>query len=318
MGYASRSGRARTSSRNPQAFGVCDRCAIWYNHSSLRWQYDWAGASLINKRILVCNTCYDEPQDQLRAIIIPADPMPIMNPRVEAYAWDEIDRRQLSGYNFTDPATGLPVVTGDTRVTTVPGDSIATTGASGNGITATITFSGTTVYAIGSAVTISGMSPAGYNGTYTITGSAAGSISYLNATTGSQTVSGTILIDVATNDTRVTQQTGAAPYSTNQLPGTDPNAVTYRNILSATNNGTGLIRLILTTTNGMKTNQRVIVRDIIGTLEANGTWVITVVDLTQIDLQNSVFVNSYVAGGYVINDPSLPYGFDEIPKTGPL
>jgi hypothetical protein len=25
-----------------------------------------------------------------------------------------------------------------------------------------------------------------------------------------------------------------------------------------------------------------------------------------------------VSGGYVINDPSLPYGFTEIPKTGPL
>ena len=244
MGYASRSGRARTSSRNPQAFGVCDRCAIWYNHSNLRWQSDWAGASLINKRILVCNTCYDEPQEQLRAIIIPADPLPIMNPRVEPYAWDEVDRRQLSGYNTTDPATGLPVIQGDTRVTSID--------------------------------------------------------------------------DEPTDNTRVTQQTGEAPYGTNQMPGTDPNAVTYRNITNVSNNGIGLIRLTLTTTNGMKTNQRVIVRDIVGTLEANGTWLITVVSVTQVDLQNSVFVNSYVAGGYVINDPSLPLGFDEIPKTGPL
>jgi hypothetical protein len=244
MGYASRSGRARTSSRNPQAFGVCDRCAIWYNHSSLRWQYDWAGASLINKRILVCNTCYDEPQEQLRAIIIPADPTPIMNPRVEPYAWDEIDRRQLSGYNTIDPATGLPVVKGDTRVTSID--------------------------------------------------------------------------DEATNNTRVTQQTGQAPYGTNQLPGTDPNAVTYRNITNVSDNGSGLVRLTMVTTNGMKTNQRVIVKDIVGTLEANGTWLITVISNTAIDLQNSTFVTAYVAGGYVINDPSLPLGFDEIPKTGPL
>jgi len=148
MAYASRSGRARTSARNPQAFAICDRCALWYNHVNLKWQYDWAGASLINKRILVCDTCYDEPQNQLRAIILPADPVPIINPRVEPYAWDETDRRQVSGYNTTNAATGIPVPQGDTRVTTAN--------------------------------------------------------------------------SAATNNTRVTQQTGEAPGGSNELPGTDP------------------------------------------------------------------------------------------------
>jgi hypothetical protein len=118
MGYASRSGRAKTSSTNPRAFAVCDRCAFWYNHDQLAWQYDWAGASLVNKRLLVCRTCYDEPQQQLRAIIIPADPVPIVNPRIEPYAWDETDRRQISGNNTVNQATGIPVQAGPTRVTT--------------------------------------------------------------------------------------------------------------------------------------------------------------------------------------------------------
>jgi hypothetical protein len=117
MGYASRSGRAQTSSRNPRAFGVCDRCSIWYNRDRLNWQMDWAGASLINKRILVCNTCMDTPQQQLRAIVIPADPMPIVNPRVEPYAYDSVDRRQVSGYDTTDPRTGIPIPGGATRIT---------------------------------------------------------------------------------------------------------------------------------------------------------------------------------------------------------
>ena len=81
MGYASQSGRARVSSKNPQALAVCDRCSMWYNHSDLAWQYDWGGASLINKRILVCQPCNDIPQNQLRAIVLPADPVPVMNPR---------------------------------------------------------------------------------------------------------------------------------------------------------------------------------------------------------------------------------------------
>ncbi len=117
MGYASRSGRARTSARDPRAFGVCDRCGIWYNHHQLRWQFDWAGTSLVNKRLLVCKTCCDVPQNQLRAIIIPADPLPIRNPRVEAYVADETNTRVTSGQNTVDPITNIPVPGGNTRVT---------------------------------------------------------------------------------------------------------------------------------------------------------------------------------------------------------
>lgn len=117
MAYASRQGRARISSRTPQAAGQCDRCGFLYTHSTLRFQMDWAGASLINKRILVCHSCYDTPQPQLRAIIIPADPMPIQNPRVPNYAQAASNTRVTSGQDTVDQRTGLPVPGGDTRIT---------------------------------------------------------------------------------------------------------------------------------------------------------------------------------------------------------
>ena len=110
MGYASQVGRARVSSKNPQALGVCDRCGMWYNHVDLAWQFDWGGASLINKRILVCQPCNDIPQNQLRAIVLPADPIPVMNPRTESYAADETDYTVTSLNATTDPTTGLQVV----------------------------------------------------------------------------------------------------------------------------------------------------------------------------------------------------------------
>jgi hypothetical protein len=244
MGYASRSGRARTDARNPRAFAVCDRCAIWYNHYQLKWQYDWAGASLINKRILVCDTCYDVPQEQLRAIVLPADPVPIVNPRVEPYAWDEIDRRQVSGYNSTSQSTGIPVPAGPNRATTIDED--------------------------------------------------------------------------VQDGIRVTQQTGEAPFGTNQLPGTDPNAVTYRDITNVSNNGIGVIRITVSVTSGFITGQKVIVQEVNGVTNANGRWTITVINPQQFDLQNSSFSGSYAGGGYVINNPSVPYNFDQIPRTGPL
>jgi hypothetical protein len=117
MAYASQSGRARTSATNPQAHAICDRCGFRYNHVNLRWQYDWRGASLMNIKLLVCDTCYDEPQQQLRAIVIPADPIPIMNPRIQDFVTAETSTRAISGQNTTDPTTGIPVVNGDTRIT---------------------------------------------------------------------------------------------------------------------------------------------------------------------------------------------------------
>ena len=112
--------------------------------------------------------------------------------------------------------------------------------------------------------------------------------------------------------------TGEPPNGTNTLPGTDPNAVTYRTVTNAVNNGSGLIRLTLATTNGMITSQTVTVQDVGGVTAASGNWTITVIDATQIDLQSSVFSGTYTSGGYVVNNPSLPYNFTQVPKTGTL
>jgi hypothetical protein len=73
-----------------------------------------------------------------------------------------------------------------------PGTPVATTGASGTGTTATVTFSGGATIPVGDRVTIAGVTPSGYNGTYFVTASSAGSVSFANTTTGAQTVAGTI------------------------------------------------------------------------------------------------------------------------------
>ncbi len=75
-------GRARVNARSPVAFAICDRCGFRYNHDELVWQYEWAGNALQNQRILVCTrTCNDLPNEQLRVFVLPADPVPIINPR---------------------------------------------------------------------------------------------------------------------------------------------------------------------------------------------------------------------------------------------
>lgn len=117
MAYASRSGRARTNASNPEAHAICDRCGFRYNFVDLKWQYDWRGAALQNLRILVCSTCYDTPQEQLRAIVVPADPTPIINARPEQYVSDETNYRTTSAPPVYDPNTGIPIPSDNVRVT---------------------------------------------------------------------------------------------------------------------------------------------------------------------------------------------------------
>lgn len=219
MAYASQAGRARTNPKSPQAHAICDRCGFRYNHVDLKWQYDWRGTSLQNIKLLVCDTCYDVPQEQLRAIVIPADPTPIMNPRTEDFATASTNSRVISG-----------------RVRSI-------TGLTSNGSTVTILFSSTTPPPVGSVVYVYGVNPSGYNGTVTVMASSRTSLMYANTTTspyvsgGSVSIGGVAIDPVVgipvyeTNtritqdtNTRVTQQTGEAPGGKNTLPGTDPNA----------------------------------------------------------------------------------------------
>jgi hypothetical protein len=109
MAYGSISGRARTNAGSPEAHAICDRCGFRYNFSALQWQYDWRGAALQNLRILVCESCTDTPQEQLRAIVVPADPTPIINARVEDFSVAETDYRTVSGPITYDTKTGLPL-----------------------------------------------------------------------------------------------------------------------------------------------------------------------------------------------------------------
>jgi hypothetical protein len=57
------------------------------------------------------------PQQQLRAIVLPADPVPVINPRIQDFVTAETNTRATSGQNTVDPRTGLPVINGNTRIT---------------------------------------------------------------------------------------------------------------------------------------------------------------------------------------------------------
>lgn len=243
-------GRARVSTRNPNAFGICDRCGILYNHNQLSWQFDWAGASLINKRLLVCETCNDTPQQQLRAIVVPADPVPIQNPRVQDYSVAESDYRITQG-NTTNARTGIPVPGGDTRITQnsntrvtqetggTRADLSEQPGLDQNAImplqgataysvllnlisvvsdgagTATVTCSSVHGLSTGGQISVEGLSSATANGFYTVTVLSAVAFTYqLNPVLSA----GSLL----TGTTKMVTSNAGLPYNFDQVPQTGP------------------------------------------------------------------------------------------------
>lgn len=232
MGYASKLGRAKVSSQNPQAAASCDRCGFIYNHTDLKWQFDWAGASLVNRRILVCRNCYDQPQNQLRAIVIPADPMPVMNPRTVDYQAAEISTRFTSGQNTVDPITGIPVPGGDTRITQDGANRVTQqVGAiegvdpnvspsapipiisvvSGGQYTITVTTQAAHGLSTGNIVGIEGLTNVIAMGAFTVTVTGDTTFTYI---TNLPVAAGTL----STNTTRVTPMAVGLPYGFVDLP----------------------------------------------------------------------------------------------------
>lgn len=80
-----------------------------------------------------------------------------------------------------------------------------------------------------------------------------------------------------------------------------------KNVSATSNNGSGLIRITTSTAHGYSTNDIVQVLAVVGTVEANGAWLITVINTTTFDLQNSAYVNARISGGTtsVINSKAV-------------
>lgn len=97
------------------------------------------------------------------------------------------------------------------------------------------------------------------------------------------------------------------------LEGLDKIAPGYTVISNAADNGSGLVRLTVGSTSGWTTGDYATIKEVGGTTEANGTWAITVVNGTTLDLQGTTFANAYTSGGYVAGRvDELTISFDDI------
>lgn len=115
---------------NPLAAGSCDLCGRWWPLRSLRPQTIWAGQSLYSYLSLRCIECWDVPNPQLRTIILPPDPPPVLNARVPNFAYEEqtvrITQYGNPAYNkFAFPNSNPPWNAGPQMVRCLQGGAVA-------------------------------------------------------------------------------------------------------------------------------------------------------------------------------------------------
>lgn len=109
------------------------------------------------------------------------------------------------------------------------------------------------------------------------------------------------------------------------LEGLDAIASGAQSITGAANNGSGLVRLTVGSTSGWTTGDSKTVSGVTGSggvdTASNGTWLITVIDGTHIDLQGSTFAGTYSSGGVVggsIDDMTISlddFSVSSLPRT---
>ena len=106
-------GRASVDPSNPRAFGICDACGFLYNLEDLHYQHKVAGGTVVNTNMRRCEKCTDDLQLNLMTITLPPDPMPVVDPRVENFAIDEIDYLSTQNNAIIETEDGDEIVTNE-------------------------------------------------------------------------------------------------------------------------------------------------------------------------------------------------------------
>jgi hypothetical protein len=189
---------------------------MWENRVNLQFQFEWAGAQLRNTYKLVCKHCLDIPQEQLRAIVLPADPVPIYYPSPEDFANAEEDFRAVSSPPVIDLRTGLTYPQNDLRVNqglpTEYGVPLSLLSVIGNG-TATVTVTCSKVHNLqpNAQVSVEGLSVPSACGVYTVTPTTATQLTY-------QTFGATPQASLLTPTSRIITVTIGLPLGFDSIP----------------------------------------------------------------------------------------------------
>ena len=123
-----------------------------------------------------------------------------------------------------------------------------------------------------------------------------------NAQSASTAVSQTLYL------VRLTPQTGGLIANVNAYVGTAGSTLTAAlttNVTGTSSGTAGRVKLAVGATAGISTNNIVTVTGVVGTIEANGAWLGTVVDGTHLELQGTTWANAWTSGGTVVLSHNL-------------
>lgn len=101
-----RKSHVKVSYHGMEASAVCDLCDERWNHSDLKFQWDWSGSQMINSRFLRCPNCIDRPSNRFRAIELRPDPQPVRNARPRNWSLDETDYIEDEVYDMLTDENG--------------------------------------------------------------------------------------------------------------------------------------------------------------------------------------------------------------------
>lgn len=83
MSYNYKGRHVTIDEQNPQALGICDYSGFVHNRKDLIRQMEWRGNRLVWTGFYVGKTYSDKPNEQLRVPILPPDPVPVRDPRLQ-------------------------------------------------------------------------------------------------------------------------------------------------------------------------------------------------------------------------------------------
>jgi hypothetical protein len=83
MTYRPHGKHVRIDADSPKALGICDYTGFVHNRIDLVRQMEWRGNALVWTGFYVGKTYADRPNEQLRPPILPPDPVPVREPRLQ-------------------------------------------------------------------------------------------------------------------------------------------------------------------------------------------------------------------------------------------
>ena len=89
---------------NPRAVAVCDGCGMWTMHNSLVEKHDYrGGVTPVGLNLWVCGVCDDVPNPYFSKMVLGPDPVPVRNPRPEAYPANDPNKMLFICADYNTP-----------------------------------------------------------------------------------------------------------------------------------------------------------------------------------------------------------------------